>query len=265
MGGREGCCQRSMVLVVTLTYAVVFLPGEVAGLRADVLAAMGYVTNWYLVWGHESYFEAVGRPSLLKHLWSLAVEEQFYLVWPLVLALGLSLGAVRWRRRRILVLALAGAAGSAVLMALLYSWRWILRGSTTGQTPGQQGSSWGPLSLSCGFRARVWCGEGIFRRRATSPGRNWGRLRRRWGWIAPRLLDLAGLAALGGLVFLCLNLGEFEPLLYRGGLALVALLSALMIMACHHSQLGLACSEANRCAGSGSAPTASTSGTGLYS
>jgi len=50
-----------VVLVVTLTYAVVFLPEEVAGLRADVLAAMGYVTNWYLVWGHESYFEAVGR------------------------------------------------------------------------------------------------------------------------------------------------------------------------------------------------------------
>ena len=41
-----------VVLVVTLTYAVVFLPGEVAGLREDVLAAMGYVTNWYLVWGH---------------------------------------------------------------------------------------------------------------------------------------------------------------------------------------------------------------------
>jgi hypothetical protein len=83
-----------VVLVVTLTYAVVFLPEEVAGLRADVLAAMGYVTNWYLVWGHESYFEAIGRPSLLKHLWSLAVEEQFYVLWPLVLAFGLSLGAV---------------------------------------------------------------------------------------------------------------------------------------------------------------------------
>src|ERR687890_1619229 len=109
-----------LVLVVTLTYAVVFLPGEVAGLRGDVLAAMGYVTNWYLVWGHESYFEAVGRPSLLKHLWSLAVEEQFYLVWPLVLAFGLSAGAVRWRRRRILVVALMGAAGSAGVMALLY-------------------------------------------------------------------------------------------------------------------------------------------------
>ena len=100
-----------LVLLLTLSYAVVFLPGEVAGLRGDVLAAMGYVTNWYLVWGHESYFEAIGRPSLLKHLWSLAVEEQFYLVWPLVLAFGLSLGAVRWRRRRVLVRGAHGSGG----------------------------------------------------------------------------------------------------------------------------------------------------------
>ena len=230
-----------LVLLLTLSYAVVFLPGEVAGLRGDVLAAMGYVTNWYLVWGHESYFEAIGRPSLLKHLWSLAVEEQFYLVWPLVLAFGLSLGAVRWRRRRILVLALTGAAASALLMALLYSPEVdpsrIYYGTDTRATGLLVGAA----------LAFVWIpGQGLVRRSDLPDGvrlpgiRYWGRLRRSWGWIAPRLLDLAGLAALGGLVFLCLSLGEFEPFLYRGGLASVALLSALMIMACAHphSQLG---------------------------
>src|SRR5918992_2342578 len=109
-----------LLLAVTLAYAVLFLPGEVAGLRGDVIAALGYVTNWYLVLGNESYFEAIGRPSLLKHLWSLAVEEQFYLLWPPVLALGLGVGATRWRERRVLLVALAGAAASALLMALLY-------------------------------------------------------------------------------------------------------------------------------------------------
>src|SRR5215212_6034363 len=110
-----------VLLVVTMTFAVVFLPGEVAGLRADVIAALGYVTNWFLIFGKESYFESVGRPSVLQHLWSLAVEEQFYLIWPIVLAVGLGLGTV-WRRKRlVLTVAVVGAAASAVTMALMYT------------------------------------------------------------------------------------------------------------------------------------------------
>src|SRR5918998_6260732 len=58
-----------LVLAATLAFAVVFLPEEVAGLREDALAAFGYVTNWYLILANESYFETIGRPSLLQHLW----------------------------------------------------------------------------------------------------------------------------------------------------------------------------------------------------
>src|ERR671916_1077233 len=74
-----------VLLMATLAFAVVFLPGEVARLRDDALAAFGYVTNWYLIFNNESYFETVGRPSLLQHPWSPAVEEQFYVLWPLML------------------------------------------------------------------------------------------------------------------------------------------------------------------------------------
>jgi peptidoglycan/LPS O-acetylase OafA/YrhL len=77
-----------LMLAVTLAFAVVFLPGEVARLRSDAIAAFGYVTNWYLVFGHQSYFETANRPSLLQHLWSLAIEEQFYVLWPLLLTVG---------------------------------------------------------------------------------------------------------------------------------------------------------------------------------
>jgi peptidoglycan/LPS O-acetylase OafA/YrhL len=223
-----------LVLVVTLAYAVVFLPGEVAGLRGDVFAALGYVTNWYLIFGHESYFEAIGRPSLLKHLWSLAVEEQFYLLWPLVVAIALSVGATRWRRRRVLALALAGAAASALLMALLYRPEMdpsrLYFGTDTRATGLLVGAAlalvWAPWRAALAPRF-----QSVQRR---------SRLRRRWGWTAPRLLDVAGLVALGGLTLLCLRLGEFQPSLYRGGLATVALFTAVVIMASAHpySRLG---------------------------
>jgi len=51
-----------------------------------VVASFGYVTNWYLIFHQQSYFSAIGRPPMLQHLWSLAIEEQFYLLWPLLLA-----------------------------------------------------------------------------------------------------------------------------------------------------------------------------------
>src|SRR5919112_2073925 len=104
-----------LLLVVTLAFAVVFLPEEVARLRNDAAAAFAYVTNWYLIFNNESYFETVGRPSLLLHLWSLAVEEQFYVLWPPLFVVGMML-----LRRYTLLVALAGAAVSALLMAILY-------------------------------------------------------------------------------------------------------------------------------------------------
>lgn len=67
----------------SLLYTVLFPPEEVSSLRGDALASLGYVSNWHLVFEDQSYFEALARPSLLRHLWSLAVEEQFYVFFPL--------------------------------------------------------------------------------------------------------------------------------------------------------------------------------------
>ena len=80
------CCPRcSSCSASSALFAVVFLPDEVTKLRSDVVAALLYGTNWWQIFRNVSYFEAAGRPPLLQHLWSLAVEEQFYLIWPLLL------------------------------------------------------------------------------------------------------------------------------------------------------------------------------------
>jgi len=68
-----------LVLLASSVLAMTVAQDAAARLREDALSSMVYVTNWWYVVHGTSYFEATGRPPLLQHLWSLAVEEQFYL------------------------------------------------------------------------------------------------------------------------------------------------------------------------------------------
>ncbi|MDQ1484183.1 MAG: hypothetical protein QOF35_2259 [Actinomycetota bacterium] len=87
------------------------------GLQGDIWSTIGYVANWHLILaGGGDYFTRTGPPSPLQHTWSLAIEEQFYLLWPLIVVLVLRLSKGRVALRSV---ALAGAALSAVLMAWL--------------------------------------------------------------------------------------------------------------------------------------------------
>ena len=83
----------TLLLGVTM-YCSIFEREELGKLRGDVIAAFIYIFNWFKIWARASYFDASALDPL-RHLWSLAVEEQFYLVWPVLIALVLK----RWGRR----------------------------------------------------------------------------------------------------------------------------------------------------------------------
>src|SRR5262245_22593810 len=105
-----------VLIGVVMILAVFFSFGQISKLRSDALASMAYVTNWELIFSHQSYFEAFARPSLFRHLWSLAVEEQFYLLWPVAFAYCIT----RFGQRRLLLGVIAGAIASSLLMAILF-------------------------------------------------------------------------------------------------------------------------------------------------
>ena len=106
------------VMLVTVTAAVAVIePGQLAALRPTLAAAFTYSSNWYQALHHVSYFAASGPLPPLQHLWPLAIEEQFYLAWPLIL--GLALLLVETRRARASI-AWLGAGASALAMAILY-------------------------------------------------------------------------------------------------------------------------------------------------
>ena len=111
----------AVMLVVVTAAASVIEPGQEASLRLALLAAVTYTSNWYQILRHVSYFAAFSQftaPAPLDHLWSLAIEEQFYLIWPLIL--WFLLLRLNGPRARVTVILLAAAA-SALVMALQYT------------------------------------------------------------------------------------------------------------------------------------------------
>jgi peptidoglycan/LPS O-acetylase OafA/YrhL len=103
---------------VALYAGVLAVPEELARIRADAVATIFYVANWHSIVAGNEYWELFRAPSPLEHTWSLAIEEQFYLVWPLLLLL--LRGRFRISMPTLAVAAAALALGSALWMAWLF-------------------------------------------------------------------------------------------------------------------------------------------------
>ena len=189
-------------------------------LLSDIPAALFYVANWWFIQNEGSYFDFIGRPPLLQHLWSLAIEEQFYLIWPLLLAAGLAV--TRYR-----------AALFATLVALTVTgWMAVL---AIHQGLPMEGD---PSRLY--FGSDTHC-MGLF------VGAALAGVIRPWGWRVQHpghalfvAREGVGLLGLAGILAAFALAAEHGPWLYRGGFLVFALCSLALLQAVlmTHSLLG---------------------------
>lgn len=187
--------------------ALIAAHDAIARLRGDVLAALTYSSNWWQIIRGETYFESFGRPPMLRHLWSLAVEEQLYIALPLAFTVVARRGWLR--HRRLLALGVTAlAAASVVLLNALWS--------ADDPSRAWYGTDTRAVGLLLGVAGALrWPMAG----------------RRRWTGAARRCIDAIAVGGLAGIVVLFASMGERDASLPAWGFALNAVLSVAVVVA----------------------------------
>ena len=208
-----------VLVVVTLLVRYDAAQGTYPDFRMGALSSLFYFSNWWQIAASGNYFVATGAPSPLTHTWSLAVEEQFYLVWPLVVLAVMHLARPFTRGIRVLLaLSLAGVVGSALEMALRYS-------PTVDTTRLYFGTDTHAQSVMVGAALACLLTMVQMRRGADGMAPEAGS---RGARMAIVVLGLAGLA---GLVALAWRMAGTDGFTYQGGILLSALASAAVLVA----------------------------------
>ncbi|MCL2826443.1 MAG: acetyltransferase [Eggerthellaceae bacterium] len=202
------------LVISVVALCAIFNHDLLTKMRPDVPPSLFFYSNWWYIFRNVSYFETVGAPSPLTHCWSLAIEEQFYLIWPPLLFF---LFSRRVRKKNIIRTVFVIAAVSVILMVLLYN-------PNADPSRVYYGTDTRAFSLLMGaLLAFLWPGNQLARAGdlELSPAVN----------IA---LNGVGIAAFIGLVAMNVFVDGFSPFMYRGGILLASLLTVIVIAVLVH-------------------------------
>ena len=206
-----------MVSTTLLVWRLTQPPSEIAGLRRDAVATLTYVANWHFSFAGQGYFAQGAAPSPMLHMWSLAVEEQFYLLWPLIVVLVLRGRTTDQGRRLLCGVSVAGAVASGLLMA-------VLAGAGVGASRLYYGTDTRAGTLLVGAAlATILPLSGRVRRDEGAGGS--GAAGRRSSMV----LDAAGVCAAVALGWILTHIDGQAGWLYRGGFLLIAVLAATVV------------------------------------
>lgn len=197
------------LLIVISCWVILFDRHFLVTLKGDIIAAALYFSNWWYIFHHVSYFESFGSPSLLTHFWSLAVEEQFYLLWPLFIVVGLKFLS----KRSVLWITLLAAVISGLAMAFLYQ---------PGMDPSRvyYGTDTRAFSLLIGSAlALCWPSQ---------------KLAVKVPFISRIFLNLVGGICLFILLWMLVRTNQYESFLYLGGMVLLSIVSVFLLAALVH-------------------------------
>jgi peptidoglycan/LPS O-acetylase OafA/YrhL len=193
-----------VVVAGTLAWAAFTRPGLLAELRHQTVGALGYHLNWQLIFDDKSYFEAAGGPAALEHLWSLSIEEQFYLVFPLLCGLLLTRVSRKWA----VAIAVAGAVAATVA-------RFVLAGGAGDPTRLYFGTDTRAAGLLAGVAL------GLF----WTPNR----LRPHTHPRFVAALDAVALAGVAVVIWYATGVTEHDPTAFRGGFTVTQIATLAII------------------------------------
>ncbi|WP_155592221.1 acyltransferase family protein [Lysinibacillus cavernae] len=203
------------MVISIFIWVILFNPELINKLRGDALASFFYSSNWWFIFHKTSYFDSFGSPSPLKNLWSLAIEEQFYLLWPVILLMGLF---ILKKQSKFSIFVMMGAIYSAILMSLLY---------VPGNDPSRiyYGTDTRVFELLIGcWLALIWS-----MKRLSSKKLSDGHIKK---------LNIISFISLTIIILSICLVDEYQTFLYRGGMFLFCINAAILIACvCHPSSL----------------------------